>query len=234
MTTTGLEDGRGISPPIAFEGEAAREQIVLLHGFFSSPLSMIALARTLRAAGYAVHAPRYASWRAPLADIVETLLGSLPVVRDGHVPLHFVGHSMGGLVAQALASHIEPERLGRIVMIGTPNGGSELADYLAARPVLAQLLGQARDALVTGRGHPLLQNVSPPQVPLGVIAGDRAFPGPLRLLPVPHDGKVSVASTHCAWESDHIVLPVSHSLMPFDPRVHKQVRSFLAQGRFHR
>jgi hypothetical protein len=113
-----------------------------------------------------------------------------------------------------------------MVLIGTPNAGSELADFCAGQPLLRPLLGRAAATLVTRNA------ADPSPYVVGVIAGDRPLPSPLRIMPRPHDGKVSVASTHIVGEADHIILPVSHAVMPFDRNVQRQTRLFLAEGKF--
>jgi hypothetical protein len=71
--------------------------------------------------------------------------------------------------------------------------------------------------------------------PLGVIAGSRALLHvPVRLLAPPHDGKVSVASTALPGMADHLVLPLTHWMLPIHPRVHAQVAHFIAEGAFQR
>ncbi len=73
--------------------------------------------------------------------------------------------------------------------------------------------------------------------PVGIIAGDRPYGVPVlsrRIMPGPHDGAVSVASTHLTGETDHIVLPVSHSGMIWNDGVKAQVLQFLQHGSFER
>ncbi len=71
--------------------------------------------------------------------------------------------------------------------------------------------------------------------PIGIIAGDRSLlPVPAPMLPRPHDGKVSIAATHVAGLTDHMVLPVTHTLMVYDRRVIAAVLAFLAEGSFGR
>lgn len=207
--------------------------VVLLHGFMSSPLSMRLLGRTLHIAGFTPHIPWYPSWSMPLDAIADRIAEALAHQAIGRSrPVHFVGHSMGGLIGRAVIARLQPAGIGRMVMIGTPNGGSELADFCASQPLLRHILGHAEPALVTRRDHPAIASLAPPHYPVGVIAGDRPLPGMLRIVPAPHDGKVTVAATHLEGEADHIILPVSHVLMPFDSRVGRQTRAFLERGSF--
>jgi hypothetical protein len=143
---------------------------------------------------------------------------------------------MGGILVRLwLRECGAPARLGRVVMIAPPNAGSEVADRLATfRPfhwVTGQngvRLGTSRDALPIALGRwPAAAS------DLGIIAGSTSI-NPLlgALLPRPHDGKVSVASTHLAGERDHRVLPFSHPWLPCRRLTHAHVIAFLRHGKF--
>ena len=220
-------------PPTACPPAA---DVVLLHGFMGAPWTMLTMGRALRKGGFTPFCPWYESWAQPFDTIVDRVSTLVAARRLGtERPVHFVGHSMGGLVASALIDRLAPPHLGRTVMLGTPNAGSELADFCARLKMLRPILGSASPALVTRRTLPALDLLGPPHYPLGNIAGNRPLPGLLhKLMPRPHDGKVSVASTHLEGETDHIVLPVSHGIMPFDRAVQRQTLAFLATGAFRR
>lgn len=234
------------SPVIAFGGilvaEAAsadQPAALLLHGFFSLPVMMAALARDFRVDGYHVESPFYPSWRWPMARIADHL--SMQVARSDVLAkaprIDIVAHSMGGLLARAIIARHRPANLGRVVCLGTPHGGSEIADRLHASALFRRtVLGAAGPALVTKRGPDWDSALGPVDYPLGNIAGtSSSWEGPTaRLLPVPHDGKVSLASTHCNGEADHIALPVPHRLLPFDRSVRLQAMAFVSTGAFLR
>lgn len=209
--------------------------VVLLHGFAAFPGVMWPLARRLRRMGYAVLTPYYPSWLLPLdANIarLEPQVGRFAERLNG--PVHFVGHSMGGLMIRALLARYRPPRLGRVVLLGTPNAGSEIADYFLANPLLQPVLGQAAPLLVTRRERAWLTRLGKVDYPLGIIAGGRCgrFAPYAHVLPTPHDGKVAVSATHVDGQADHIVLPLTHSGLCFDPRVARPVGRFLEHGRF--
>lgn len=209
--------------------------MVLLHGFMGAPWTMRAMARTLGRQGLSTQVIWYESWANPFHAIVDRICRQIEVRHLGRErPLHLVGHSMGGLIARAVAARLDPTHMGRMVMIGTPNAGSELADFCTRWRILRPFLGRAGPALVTQRLLPQLDDLPSPSYPFGVIAGDRPLANLLRVMPPPHDGKVSVASTHLAGEADHITLPVSHAIMPFDRAVQEQTAHFLTHGRFRR
>lgn len=196
---------------------------------------MRALGRRLDGAGYQTWAPSYRSLRSALPDIVEQLQHDLPVFQaECQGPLHIVSHSLGGLVARALIGAGRPRSLGRVVMLGPPNAGSEWADLLFRMRLNRIVLGPVADYLRTRRGLGDEAVLGTIDFDLGIIAGDRALDPlfPRLVLPRPNDGKVSVAATKVAGMKDHITLPVSHTLMVNDRRVADQVLAFVATGRF--
>jgi pimeloyl-ACP methyl ester carboxylesterase len=116
----------------------------------------------LEASGFATLNLDYASRRMPLemlADDIHSTVAGFATGVDGS--LHFVCHSMGGLLARVYLARYRPQRLGRVVMLGTPNGGSEIADrlknftaYRAFFGPAGQQLGTLRDAAVDAMLHP--------------------------------------------------------------------------------
>ena len=210
--------------------------VVVLHGFAGRRFMNLPLARMLRLAGYRPVDLSYASWRLSLSEICDQLAPRLARADEESDigSLHVVAHSMGGLVARALIHHCRPKSLGRVVMLGTPNGGSEIADVLQRQILLRQVLGKAAPALLTRRPAAIEAMLGTVNYPLGIVAGSRpVMPiGALRLVPVPSDGKVSVASTRLAEATDHIVLPLPHALLPYHSSAHRQIRHFLRHGHF--
>jgi hypothetical protein len=209
--------------------------VLLLHGHGRFGASMMVMARAARRAGYATLAPNY-PYRRSLEDIADWLAPRVAAFESSFEgPLHIVTHSLGGLVARiSIAAH-RPQRLGRVVMLAPPNGGSELADLLFRMKLARWILGGSGAYLRTDRDprHEALLGII--DYPVGVIAGDRPLlPLPFRLLPLPHDGKVSIAATRVAGLADHVTLPVTHTLMVYDRRVIAAAMAFLAEGSFSR
>nr|WP_246623323.1 alpha/beta hydrolase [Sphingomonas colocasiae] len=186
---------------------------MLLHGHGRTGHSMRGLAATLRKAGYATLAPHYPARRSlnAIVDGLQPRVATFAAECGG--PLHMVTHSLGGLVARALFKAHRPARAGRVVMLG------------ASGPHLRTGRAAAEEAVL-----------GPVDFDLGVIAGDRPIDPvfPRLLVPRPNDGKVSVSATRVAGMRDHIVLPVSHTLMVYDRRVRAQALAFLRNGRFSR
>jgi pimeloyl-ACP methyl ester carboxylesterase len=211
-----------------------RKAVLLLHGHGRTGLSMGLLAARLQAAGWDSLAPSY-GFRRSLPAILDVLNGPVARFAAAHERLDIVTHSMGGLVARALVAAHRPPNLGRVVMLAPPNRGSELADLLVSLDLAATVLGPCHGHLVTRRSAADEALLGTVDYELGIVAGNRSLtPVPARLLPPPHDGKVSVAATHLAGMADHIVLPVPHSLMTAHPLTGAQALHFLRQGRFQR
>ncbi len=210
--------------------------IVFLHGHRQMMGGMGRFARWAEAEGFAALNLRYCSMTHALPDIVDALE---PRIRDfadrTDGPLHLVGHSLGGLLIRALLSRYRPATLGRVVMMGTPHGGSEWADLSLRLRLGDRVLGPVGNFLTTTRHPDDEALLCPVDFPLGVIAGRTPWePVIPRLLPRPNDGTVSVASTRIAGMTDHIVMPVTHAFMPSNAAVRRQVIAFLREGRFRR
>jgi pimeloyl-ACP methyl ester carboxylesterase len=210
---------------------------LLLHGFFSLPLMMTRIGKDLRQCGYHISSPYYPSWRWPLIRIIDDLavhIACTPQLRTAR-RLDIIAHSMGGLVARALIARHRPLNLGRVICLGTPHGGSEIADrFVALAPFKRLVLGAAGPVLVTHGHHDRDEMLGTVDYPLANIAGTSAhWEGPTsKWLASPNDGKVSLASTHCTGESAHLALPVPHRLLPFDGGVRRQILAFLKDGTF--
>jgi pimeloyl-ACP methyl ester carboxylesterase len=211
--------------------EASRTIVILLHGIGRTGASMRPLGRALEQSGYQALAISY-PWRDHnidgLAQWVDARLAWHGVWQHG-APIHFVTHSMGGLVARRLIER-RADGFGRLVMLGPPNGGSEVADTLHRSKPYRWFYGPAGQELTTAAAR--MDPVSGYET--GVIAGNRGWPYPLGNLMIrgPHDGRVAVARTRLPGMTDHVVLKVTHSFMPTNPSVQHQVMHFLANGRF--
>ncbi|MES2173433.1 MAG: alpha/beta fold hydrolase [Pseudomonadota bacterium] len=213
------------------------QSVILLHGFGGHPLQTALLARRLRAAGFDVANIGYPSWRWPIDRVLAHLhqrITAAPAYTAQR--LHCVGHSMGGLLLRAYLAHHRPAHLGRVVMLGTPNSGSELADLLYRLRLNRPILNHAGALLRTRRDAATQALFGSIDYPLGIIAGDRPMIGPFpnRVFRAPNDGKVSVAATHLPGQSDHLVLPVAHTAMIYSHPVADQVTHFLRDGQFKR
>jgi len=207
-------------------GEARCPGVVLLHGIARTSASLTRLERALRASGFATLNIDYASRRKPITALADDIHPEVARFAERDAPLHFVAHSMGGLIAK-----YRPDRLGGVVMLGTPNGGSEVADLLSGYRLYSAFYGPAGLELTTTPWSDALPAVD---YPVGVIAGNR-FVDPvagLLVLPKPNDGRVSVHSAMVVGMADHIVVKASHTGLPRHAAAIEQTIAFLRDGRF--
>jgi pimeloyl-ACP methyl ester carboxylesterase len=172
----------------------------------------------------------YASVKSSVGTNSEALGKFLSALRAD--TLHLVGHSLGGLVILKLFETGFADRLppGRIVFLGSPLNGSRSAVNLARLPLGKMLLGRGvREELLSPRERRWAG-----QRDLGVIAGSLSL-GLGKLVGArgaPNDGTIFVDETRLSGISQHLVMPVSHTGLPFSKSVARQTGAFLRSGRF--
>lgn len=212
----------------------AHEGVILLHGLCRSPRSMDLLERCLSSEGYTVvnlgYRSRSASIEELASEAIERALASPSLAGAGRI--HFVTHSMGGLLVRQYLSTRRIERLGRVVMLGPPNQGSEIVDALGGLRLFPILNGPAGGQLGTDAGS-LPNRLGPVTFELGVIAGDRTINWINSwIIPGPDDGKVSVERTKVVGMKDHRVIHATHPFLMRNRRAIRQTVEFLRTGAF--
>jgi pimeloyl-ACP methyl ester carboxylesterase len=222
------------SPPLARADKAGNDWVILLHGMGRTGFSMRKMARYLDGQGYRTVNITYPSTRLPIPVIAETIVK--PAVdrclADGAERVHVVSHSLGGIVIrQYLQDHSLPSG-SRIVMMGPPNRGSEIADLLKDVPLYRWLMGEAGQSLGTAETS-FVNTLKPVNATIGIIAGTRTVaPVCSFLIPGADDGKVSVFRTQLDEMTDFVTVPRSHPFMASSRPVMREVAGFLEHGRF--
>lgn len=226
--------GNPVAAVERFEAERANETVVLLHGLARSARNMWVLEWRLEALGYRVCNVDYDSRAATFDEVLDAVYEAIQACGEELGTVHFVTHSMGGLVLRGLLDRHPLPSAGRAVMLAPPNAGSEIADWARDQDFFTAAMGPLAGHLGT-RPEDLPQRLPPPGIPFGVIAGDYSInPFSSIWLREPHDGTVSVASTRLPGMTDHLVLPHTHTFIMNASDVADQVDAFLRQGRFDR
>ncbi|HKJ05280.1 MAG TPA: hypothetical protein VJ974_06775 [Geopsychrobacteraceae bacterium] len=207
--------------------------VILLHGLARSASSMNKLERHLEAEGYDVINVDYPSTKHPIEFLAETAIGSnLGQCSEGD-EVNFVTHSLGGILVRQYLSENEIPKLGRVVMLGPPNKGSEVVDNLGNFPGFYFINGDAGMQLGTYESS-VPNLLGRANFDLGVIAGTRSINLILSMMiPDTDDGKVSIERTKLEGMTDHIEFPVSHPFIMKDDNVIEQAIHFLEYGKFN-
>src|SRR5665213_3745566 len=214
----------------------ARDEVILLHGLCNTSRSMAKIEGALADAGFKTRNVDYPSRTALIQKLADDAIGKALANchQKGATKIHFVTHSLGGILVRSyLARHAIPN-LGRVVMLAPPNQGSEVVDKLGSWWLFKKLNGPAGDELGTDTNS-TPNKLGPANFCVGVIAGDRSINWiNSRLIPGRDDGKVSVERTKLAGMTDRIVIHAAHPFLMRDQTAIRQTILFLRTGRFER
>ena len=208
--------------------------VVLLHGIAGFALVLKSMEWSLEEEGYFVANVTYPSLTEPIetlsVEAVEEGLGRC--AEQGLSRVHFVTHSMGGILVRQYLSEREIEGLERVVMLAPPNQGSQYADYVGATPLRKVYEPDVLPQLGTG-DESVPRRLGAPGFEFGVIAGTRNLrkflPGTPR---EPSDGVVTIEETKAPGMKDFVLVPVTHTGIVWNDEVQRQTAYFLRNGRF--
>ena len=215
----------------------SQDCVVLLHGLARSAGSMETMQEALEDAGYVTANIDYPSRKHTVEALANMAVPEGIAACEGNDDIeriHFVTHSLGGILLRQYLKENRIDKLGRVVMLGPPNQGSEVVDSYARFKGFEWFAGPAGMQLGTGEAS-VPRQLGPVSFDVGVIAGTQSInPILSTLLPDRDDGKVSVDATRVEGMNDHLELPVTHVFMMRDDEVMDQVVYYLANGRFKR
>lgn len=205
------------------------ECVVLLHGLARSSRSMRKLERALNGAGFRTLNIDYPSTRFTNAQLLERFIH--PSISK-HCPtdvyqLHFVGHSMGGILSRLYIQQQRPAKLGKVVTIASPHQGTELVDRLGWIPLFKWINGKSGYEMGV-KAETLLDTLPKPDYPVLAIVGTfSGNPFYSLLIPGKDDGKVSIRSASLDGAEKVLELPYSHTYIMNKSKVIEAVLDFV-------
>ena len=220
--------------PMLTSASENKEYVILLHGLCRSGRSMISMGQALVQSGYKVVNMGYPSRSASIEKLSEDAIGNAVAdcQRNGVVKIHFVTHSLGGILVRSYLSRHTIPNLGRVVMLGPPNQGSEIVDKLGSWWIFRRINGPAGNELGT-ENDSTPNKLGPANFCVGIIAGNRSINWINSLLiPGRDDGKVSIERTKLAGMTDHIVIASAHPFILRNQTAIRETIHFLQLGRF--
>jgi triacylglycerol lipase len=222
-----------LSPPL----DADADTVIVVHGLGRTPASMTILVERLEAAGFRVLNFGYPSTDEPIESLVARLRTTVEeCCAEDTDRVHFVSHSMGGLLVRFYLGEHSPDHQGRVVMLAPPNQGSEVADFVtelvAESPVLSGILGPSGSRLGTDSTD-IAQQLGPADFQVGIITGNRSMNLINSwLIPGPDDGKVAVDRARLEGADAFLVVEATHTFIMNHRGVADQSIYFLREGRF--
>lgn len=209
--------------------DVKKEHVVLVHGLYMHGTGTKVLASWLRKAGFSTSEFSYRTVKADLKTNAEKLHEHM-LAQDADV-VNAVGHSLGGVLLQQVYDTYNINKPGRVVALGSPFLGSQVARYLHTNPMASAMLGKSMaELLQTSDSREWTTDHD-----LGIIAGTvsvglgSVFP---KMLESPNDGTVAVSETKLPGYKEHITVPVSHTALIFSSKTSDKVISFLKTGHF--
>jgi len=212
------------------------ECVIVLHGMGRTRMSMVPIEDALTEEGYRVWNASYPSRSAPIETLaVDAINKGLAYCRQpASRKIHFVTHSLGGILVRYYLQDHDINELGRIVMLSPPNHGSEVVDALHDNYFYQAAMGPAGLQIGTGK-HSLPNGLQPVPGDIGIITGNSTSdPWFSPIIPGDDDGKVSVERAKLDEMDDFLVVENGHTFIMRDDVVIRQVLYFLKNGTFDR
>lgn len=211
--------------------DSERRKVVLLHGLARTSRSMRPIDKFLKREGFSVFNLNYPSRKKPIEELSKFVREQIQSNEEKGIKLDFVTHSMGGIILRYIMKVDPLPNLGRVVMLGPPNQGSEVVDRLSKLKIF-KLMGPASLQLGTSSDG-FVNTLGKVDFDLGIIAGNGSInPFLSFLIPGPDDGKVSVERAKVKGMNDFLVVPCSHSFFMSNLKVQKEILFYFKNGNF--
>jgi triacylglycerol lipase len=220
---------------VNLQAKQINESVILLHGLGDVKLSMLKLEIALKEEGYTTKNIGYSSNGETIESLAEKELSEIVerYKKIGFDKIHFVTHSMGGLIVRCyLQDHELPEG-SRIVMLSPPNKGSEVADHFKESKFYNLIVGDVGQELATDSN--ILSELKQIIPEIGIIAGDKSTnPYFSKIIPGEDDGRVAVDNTKLTEMKDFMIVHSTHLTIKYNDEVIRQTVFFLQNGKFYK
>ena len=211
---------------------SAKDHVVLLHGLCRSTSSMNKMEKALSAEGYVVHNLGYESRQHSIQKLATDTRKVIANKTKDAAKVHFVTHSLGGILVRQMQATNPLENIGRVVMLSPPNQGSEIVDKIGHWWLFEKVNGPAGRQLGTDKKS-IPNQLGPIDFECGVITGDRSINWINSLMiHGSDDGKVSITRSRLEGISTHKVIHVTHPMIMKRRIVIDDVIEFLKNGHF--
>lgn len=209
--------------------------VILLHGLMRTAKSMRAMEKYLNAHGYLTVNRNYPSTSQSIEQLSNTIIPEyIDSCKKPAQKIHFVTHSLGGIILRHYLQTNSLPQDSRIVMLAPPNKGSEVPDFFKDWGLYKWLTGIAGQQLTT-ESHSIPNTLKPIHYEIGVIAGRQTInPWFSYFIVGPDDGIVSIESTRLPEMQDFIIVDHIHSFIMYGSKVKQQTLHFLQHGRFNK
>jgi hypothetical protein len=165
----------------------------------------------------------------PIEQLVSYVRAQVEKIA-GDGPIHFITHSLGGILVRTMLAEEVPWQTGRVVMLAPPNAGSEIVDWAKGHPMIYRVLGPAGRSL-SSDGIPLKLSALPPEVEAAVIMGDRcSIPIFKKILGSDNDGIVSASKGRLEGLRGFSVIHADHTFIQMHPEAIRLCLHFLKTG----
>ena len=208
------------------------EHVFLLHGLARSSSSMKGMERFLKDHNFSVTNLDYPSRKFSIPELAKQVrerISENPKSRSAE-KIHFVTHSMGGILLRQIQSVDPLPNIGKAVMLGPPNQGSEIVDKLGKMKIFKMINGPA--SLQLGTDPESIPNIlGPVNFELFVIAGTRSInPILSQMIPGTDDGKVAVARTGIEGMQEFLEVQSAHPFLMNNRIAREATLHFLKTG----
>ncbi|GAA0211549.1 alpha/beta fold hydrolase [Kangiella japonica] len=212
-----------------------KEAVILIHGMGRSSRSMKSLERYLKTKGYLTYNQSYPSTVSQVErSSIHYINSALANIPHSISKIHFVTHSLGGILVRYYLSKHSIRKLGRIVMLAPPNQGSDVAEKYRAHFWYKWTTGVPGQQLHK-TDNELLEKLKPISTEVGIIAGTSSSdPWFNHVFKSEHDGKVSVENTKLPEMKDMITVNHGHTFIMNKRKVKQYILNFLTSGNFYR